>query len=83
MSQTVEKNPLRKWRNDRKMNLDEACEHFAARGCKVSTAKLSRMERDQAVPLKMLPKVVEITEIPAAKLRPDLVELGFLMEAAQ
>lgn len=77
------KNPLRKWRLEREMNLDQAVELFASRGCKISTAKLSRMERDQAIPLKMLSRVVEITEIPAAKLRPDLVKLGFLTEVAQ
>lgn len=71
----MSENPLRKWRNANNLNLDQACAFFAERGCKTSTAKLSRIERNQPIPLDMLPKVAAITGIPARELRPDLAEL--------
>ncbi len=75
MSETAE-NPLRKWRNDKGLSLEEACQLFADRGFqKPSTAKLSRVERDQDVPAEMIPAVEAVTGIPAKEIRPDLAEL--------
>lgn len=75
MSETVE-NPLRKWRNKEKLSLEQACQLFADRGFeKPSTAKLSRIERDQFVPVEMIPAVEAITGVPAKEQRPDLAEL--------
>ena len=69
-------NPLRKWRNDQGLSLEQACELFEKRGFdKPSTAKLSRIERDQDVPAEMIPAVEAITGIPAKEIRPDLAEL--------
>ncbi len=75
MSET-ETNALRKWRRAEGLNLDEACEFFALKGYPVSSAKLSRMERDQDIPLKDLSKIQEITGIPAKEMMPaDLARL--------
>ncbi len=75
MSEPAE-NPLRKWRNEQGLSLEAACELFAAAGFeKPSTAKLSRIERDQSVPAEMIPAVEAITGIPAKNIRPDLAEL--------
>lgn len=75
MSETAE-NPLRKWRNDQKLSLEEACQLFADRGfAKPSTAKLSRIERDQFVPVEMIPAVEAITGVPAKEQRPDLAKI--------
>lgn len=75
MSETAT-NPLRKWRNEQKLSLEQACQLFADRGFdKPSTAKLSRIERDQSVPAEMLPAVEAITGVPAKVIRPDLAEL--------
>lgn len=72
----IAQNPLRKWRNDQGLSLEAACELFAARGFdKPSTAKLSRIERDQNVPAEMIPALEAIMGIPAKELRPDLAEL--------
>lgn len=68
-------NPLRKWRNGRELNLDQACELFAKHGYPISSAKLSRIERDQSVPVEMLPAIEAITDIPAKELRPDLAKI--------
>jgi hypothetical protein len=69
-------NPLRSWRRSQKLSLEEACELFSQRGlAKPSTAKLSRIEREQAVPTEMLSDLVVVTGIPARDLRPDLAEL--------
>jgi hypothetical protein len=49
---------------------------FVARGFpRPSTAKLSRVEREQAVPIDMLESLVVVTGIPARELRPDLAAL--------
>lgn len=76
---------LRKWRENIGLNLEEACALYQERGfAKPSTAKLSRIERDQFVPVKMVPAVQAITGIPAKEIRPDLAELlGDPLEAAQ
>lgn len=67
---------IRKWRNDQGLSLEKACELFAERGFeKPSTAKLSRIERDQNVPVDMIPAVAAITGIPAKEIRPDLAEV--------
>lgn len=68
-------NPLRKWRNGRKLNLDEACELFAKHGYPVSSAKLSRMERDQSIPLDDIPTVQAVTGIPAKELAPEIAKI--------
>lgn len=68
-------NPLRKWRNDLGLNLDQACELFKRHGKPISTAKLSRMERDQNIPNEDLPDVVAVTGISAAELAPGLAKL--------
>jgi transcriptional regulator with XRE-family HTH domain len=75
MSETIA-NRLRKWRNDQGLSLEATCRLFAERGFrKPSTAKLSRIERDQDVPAEMIPAVEAITGIPAKEIRPDLAEL--------
>lgn len=75
MSETAE-NPLRKWRNDQRLSLEAVCDLFAERGFqKPSTAKLSRIERDQYVPVEMIPAVEAITGIPAKDQRPDLAKI--------
>jgi hypothetical protein len=77
MSKT-EANPVRKWRIDQKISLDEMRKLFADHQFEApSIAKLSRIERDQSIPLDMLPQLELITGIPATKLRPDLVRLLF------
>lgn len=69
-------NRIRQWRNSKGLSLEEACQLFADRGFqKPSTAKLSRIERDQDVPAEMIPAVEAITGIPAKEIRPDLAEL--------
>lgn len=76
-------NKLRVWRKEQNLNLEEFCEMFAARGFeRPSTAKLSRIERDQDVPPEMLSQLEVITGIPARDLRPDLAKL-FSEGAAQ
>ncbi len=83
MSETIE-NPLRKWRNEQKLSLEEACQLFADRGFqKPSTAKLSRIERDQDIPIEMIPAIEAITGIPAKDQRPDLAKIFDNAEAAQ
>lgn len=74
MSEAAE-NPLRKWRNDRDLNLDEACALFAKRGYPISTAKLSRMERDQEIPLDELSLVQKVTGISAKELAPKVAKI--------
>lgn len=75
MSETAE-NPLRKWRAAQGLSLEAMCDLFVERKFpKPSTAKLSRIERDQDVPAEMIPAIEAITGIPAKELRPDLAEL--------
>jgi hypothetical protein len=83
MSEIIE-NPLRKWRTEQKLSLEEACQLFADRGFqKPSTAKLSRIERDQYVPVEMIPAVEAITGVPAKEQRPDLAKIFDAAEPAQ
>lgn len=74
MSETAV-NALRKWRADREMNLDEACALFAEHGYPISSAKLSRMERDQGIPVDEIPKVQAVTGIPAKELAPAIAKI--------
>lgn len=67
--------PLRKWRNDRGLNLDEACALFAEHDYPISSAKLSRMERDQEIPLDELRIVQKVTGIPAKDLAPAVAKI--------
>lgn len=66
---------LRKWRNDRELSLDEACALFAAGGYPISSAKLSRMERDQEIPVDELLIVQKVTGIPAKELAPETAKI--------
>jgi transcriptional regulator with XRE-family HTH domain len=67
---------LRQWRNANNISLEAMSALFAERGFgRPSTAKLSRIERDQSIPAGMIPALEAITGIPARKLRPDLAEL--------
>lgn len=75
MTETAE-NPLRKWRNSKGLSLEAMCDVFAAWGLeKPSTAKLSRIERDQHIPPDMIPAIEKITGLTARELRPDLAQL--------
>jgi hypothetical protein len=80
MSDLIE-NPLRKWRNERKLkgldySLEHICELFEQAGFeKPSTAKLSRIERDQDIPIEMIPAIEAIMGIPAKEQRPDLAKI--------
>lgn len=69
-------NPVRKWRSEKGLSLEDACDLFVEHGFRrPSIAKLSRIERDQHVPIEMIPKLEKITGIAARLLRPDLAEL--------
>ncbi|MBN8960542.1 MAG: helix-turn-helix transcriptional regulator [Rhizobiales bacterium] len=75
-------NPIRIWRLAKDLSLEEACALFVERGYQPpSTAKLSRIERGQPVPVEMLAALSALTGIPARELRPDLAAL-FDAEAA-
>lgn len=76
MSAEAETNLVRKWRKEQRLTLDQACDLFPQRGFdRPSIAKLSRIERDQSVPIEDVPAVAAVTGIPAKELRPDLAEL--------
>ena len=69
-------NPLRSWRTAQGLSLEAACDLFADSGFeRPSTAKLSRIERDQVIPAEMIPAIEKVTGIPARDIRPDLAEL--------
>lgn len=77
-------NPVRKWRLDKHLSLEEACQLFKDRGFQnISTAKLSRIERDQDVPVDFIPAVEAVTGIPAKEQRPDLAKIFGTAEADQ
>lgn len=66
---------LRQWRHERGYSLDAVCDVIEEQGIKrPSAAKLSRIERDQKIPLELVPALETITGIPAKELRPDLVD---------
>lgn len=72
----TETNLVRKWRKDQGLTLDQACDLFPKRGFdRPSIAKLSRIERDQNVPIDDVSAVAAVTGIPAKELRPDLADL--------
>jgi hypothetical protein len=67
-------NRLRQWRGNR--SLEEVCDLFPMHGfTRPSIAKLSRIERDQKIPLEDVPAVAAITGIPVKELRPDLAKM--------
>lgn len=67
---------LRRWRNDLGYSLDHVCSLIEQRGLeRPSEAKLSRIERDQNIPVEMLPTFEAITGISAKELRPDLAKI--------
>ena len=69
-------NPIRAWRRAQNLSLEDACELFELGGFpRPSTAKMSRIEREQAVPVEMLSQLASVTGIPVRVLRPDLAEL--------
>lgn len=73
---------LRTWRTGLSYSLEKVCGLLEEQGLKrPSEAKLSRIERDQNIPLDMLPAFEAITGIPAKELRPDVAKL--FVEAAQ
>lgn len=77
------KSKLREWREGLGYSLDQVCDLIEARGIRrPSAAKLSRIERDQNIPTKMIPAIEAITGIPAKEQRPDLAKI-FQNEAAQ
>jgi hypothetical protein len=68
--------PLRKWRNDQGFSLDHVCDLIRDQGLeRPSAAKLSRIERDQVIPVEMIPVIETITGIPAKEQRPDLAKI--------
>jgi transcriptional regulator with XRE-family HTH domain len=67
---------IRKWREANHYSLDHVCDLLKQQGLdRPSAAKLSRIERDQDIPLNMLPALEAITGIPAKELRPDVAEI--------
>src|SRR5438876_9164395 len=74
-------NRLRTWRRKQGFSLAKVCDLLAKQGvARPSAAKLSRIERDQVVPLGMLAAFEAITAIPARMLRPEVARL-FVQEA--
>lgn len=75
MSDVIE-TPLRKWRNGLGYSLDHVCDLLKKQGLeRPSAAKLSRIERDQDIPVEMIPAIEAITGIPAKEQRPDLAKI--------
>lgn len=73
---TVTDSPLRKWRLSQGYSLEDLSELFGRHGFeKPSTAKLSRIERDQDIPLEMIGAVETVTGIPAKEQRPDIAKI--------
>lgn len=76
MSEEIESSRLRKWRNGLGYSLDHVCDLLERQGLeRPSAAKLSRIERDQDIPVEMIPAIAAITDIPAKELRPDLARI--------
>jgi transcriptional regulator with XRE-family HTH domain len=69
--------PLRKWRNDARLNLEQVCDRFAELGFeRPSTAKLSRIETgEQNAPLAMIPQFEVITGLAAKDLFPEIAKI--------
>ncbi len=67
---------LRQWRSSKGYSLDEVCDLIKERGLpRPSAAKLSRIERDQEIPLEMVPAIEAITGIPAKEQRPEIAKI--------
>lgn len=81
MSEEPETN-LRKWRNGLGYSLDHVCD-LLSKHCdeRPSAAKLSRIERDQVIPVEMIAAIEAVTGIPANQQRPDLAAV-FAVPAA-
>src|SRR5438132_5010906 len=74
-------NRQRTWRRKQGFSLAKVCDLLAKQGvARPSAAKLSRIERDQVVPLGLLAALEAITAIPARMLRPEVARL-FAQEA--
>lgn len=71
------KSLIRSWRNEAKFSLEHVCDLLERHGVRPrpSAAKLSRIERDQEIPLDMLPAFEAITAIPAKDLRPEIAKI--------
>lgn len=82
MNETVE-NPIRKWRLSAKLSLEEACDRFKDSGFdRPSTAKLSRIETGQSVPLDMIPQFEVITGLSAREISPEVAKIFAAKEDA-
>ena len=69
-------NPIRKWRLGAKLSLEEACDRFKDSGFdRPSTAKLSRIETGQAVPIDMISQFVAITGLSAKEISPEVAKI--------
>lgn len=74
---------LRRWREGLGYSLDHVCDLLERHGIKrPSAAKLSRIERDQDIPVEMISAIEAITGIPAKEQRPDLAKIFDGVEAA-
>lgn len=75
MSEETESN-LRKWRNSQGLSLDQVCDLLEQQGMeRPSAAKLSRIERDQDIPVEMIAPIKAITGLSAEEQRPDLAKI--------
>lgn len=77
---------IRAWRRKAELSLEALCDQLVEHGVtpRPSAAKLSRIERDQEIPLDMLSAFEAITAIPAKDLRPEIAKIfDKSLEAAQ
>jgi transcriptional regulator with XRE-family HTH domain len=75
---------LRKWRNGLGYSLDYVCDLLEQQGMeRPSAAKLSRIERDQDIPIEMIPAIEAITGLSAKQQRPDLAKIFDETEVAE
>lgn len=78
-----QKSAIRTWRELRKLSLDKVCDLLQQQGLeRPSAAKLSRIEREQNIPVEMISAFEAITGVPAKEQRPDLAKI-FDRESAQ
>lgn len=76
MSKTTGGRAVREFRQRSGKSLEWLAEQIERHcGDRPSTAKLSRIETGQDIPIGLLPTLERITSIPAARLRPDLARL--------
>lgn len=67
---------IRKWRTDAKLSLEEACNKFSEHGFeRPSTAKLSRIETGQTVPIDMIPQFEKVTGLSAKEISPEIAKI--------